>query len=56
MKGDTQYIDDMVYLATEIEQIKHDFEESESEQDLDSFAMDWIAEHGAEYARAHGRE
>jgi len=49
-------IADMVYLATEIEQIKHDFEESETNQTLDDFAMSWIELNGESYARKHNRQ
>lgn len=50
-----RYLDDIVYLATEIEQIRNDFNESGSILTEDEFAIEWVALHAEEYAHKHNR-
>ena len=49
-------VDDMVYLATEIEQIRHDFEEDDGDETLDEYAMEWVRLNGKKFAELHNRK
>ena len=46
----------IVYLETEIAQIRADFEESGTELTEDEYAMEWIRQNGKTYAQMHDRE
>jgi hypothetical protein len=48
-------ISDVVYLATQIEQIEHDYEESGSNEELNTFAMEWVEENAEEFSYNHPR-
>ena len=49
-------VDDMVYLATEIEQIRSDFANSGTNDSLDEYAMEWVRLNAKKFAELHNRE
>lgn len=50
-----RYLEDIVYLATEIEQIQRDFRDSSSSLTEDEYAIEWVSLNAKNYAIEHGR-